>query len=1150
MPQALDSKTETETFEEKLQRVVDRLKESGPKLLLEGLPPAARAQVLSQLSRKLSRPILVVSANPLAGESLLGDIQYFARREKIKQEPRFFPSWELLPYEPLSPLCEISGERLEILDQLTTGKIPLLIAPVEALMQRVISMETLGKLTFPIKIGDSVEREFLETCLIDNGYTHASLVEERGEFSLRGDILDVFLPSHAHPVRIEFFGDQVESIRVFDSASQASIKEIQETKILPVRELCLSDSEKEQGLKNIREFARQHGTEVHAFKELSDKLQWLGNFSGMEMLAPFFYPDMKTLLDYLPAETLIVLDEEEVLLSNIQDFENLVQTEYEHSLDEQNAVPEPERLYTPRDELLKRLDASAKIGFNTLRTSPEDLPHVVQFDVKNSPMFQGRFEAFAEQAMEWKEAGNAITVAAPSRSQVKRARELLDNYGVEVGVELGRISSGFSIDGRSEVFVAEHEIFGRSQKQKRRKKPKSQSFQRGFKDLKKGDFLVHIDYGIGRYEGMRELTTGVGGGEFLEISFAEGEKLYIPMDGLAHIQKYIGSNEAPPPLNKLGSVSWKRQKQKIKESIRLMAEGLLKLYASRETAEGHSYPANPIMTQAFSDSFEFEETEDQNRAIEEIFEDLEKDKPMDRLVCGDVGYGKTEVAMRAAFRVVQEKKQVAVLVPTTVLAQQHLNTFRERFKAYPVNIDMVNRFRSPSEQKKTLAKLKSGELDVIIGTHRLLSKDVEFANIGLVVVDEEQRFGVRHKEKLKEFRLSADVLTLTATPIPRTLHFSLMGVRDLSVIETPPVDRLAIKTYVRKFEEHLIQEAILREHKRGGQIYFVHNKVRSIHSVAEKLKKIAPDIRIGVAHGQLPEHQLERVMTQFVNREIDLLLCTTIVESGLDIPSANTIIINRADQFGLAQLYQLRGRVGRSRVQAYAYLLIPGAMAISTEARKRLAAIEEMSELGSGFQLAARDMEIRGTGNMLGHNQSGHINTIGFDMYTKMMEETVKELKGKKVESIFEPEIDLEVKGYIPKTYVPDLNQRLEAYRRIQLVDLEYLEPLAEEWSDRFGTPPDPAEKLIALVRVKLLCQKLHISKMLLRRNTALMTIAGGSPLSSAKLAGMLDDQLKLVSEYQLGLALKREGWRKDLDVVIFYLVRLLNEACHDPMEE
>tara|TARA_B100001123_G_scaffold447839_1_gene606669 strand:- start:419 stop:2344 length:1926 start_codon:yes stop_codon:yes gene_type:complete len=632
----------------------------------------------------------------------------------------------------------------------------------------------------------------------------------------------------------------------------------------------------------------------------------------------------------------------------------------------------------------------------------------------------------------------------------------------------------------------------------------------------------------------------LGDGEFLHIQYADDEKLYLPMEGLGLVQKYVGTSESPPPLSKMGGIAWKRQKSKVREAIEQMAGDLLKLYASRKMAKGHSYTANTLLMREFADSFEYEETDDQLKAIEEVENDLEQDRPTDRLICGDVGYGKTEVAMRAAFKAILDKKQVAVLVPTTILAQQHLQTFQERFIEYPVTIDMVNRFRTPREQKATLEKLKKGKLDIIIGTHRLLSKDVEFSSLGLIVVDEEQRFGVKHKEKLKKLRNSVDILTLTATPIPRTLHFSLMGVRDLSVIETPPLDRLSIKTFIRKFDEDVIRQAILSEVGRGGQVFFVHNKIHSIQSVAELICRLVPEVKIDIAHGRLPEHQLEKVMKKFLDKQIDVLLSTSIVESGLDIPSANTIIINRADQFGLAQLYQLRGRVGRYKHQAYAYLLIPGADALTGEAHKRLAAMEELSELGAGFQLAARDMEIRGVGNMLGKDQSGHIASVGFDLYCKLVEDMIKDIRGEKVEPRIETEIDLFIKGHIPNDYVLDLNQRLELYRRIQTIsNRKECYELSREIIDRYGPYPETVEKLITLIEIRVLCQLLHISKAKIKNRELILTLLPTTPLNSQILAPLFDKNLKIISEYKILILLDRTGWKSDCKVILNYLEKL-----------
>lgn len=1130
-------------FSEALQSILGNREGSASPVSVEGLTGSSRALFLANLRNAASRPILVLTAGQNTGESLLGDIQYFIKHEKFKFSPHFFPSCELLPYEDLSPLREISGERLSILNQLSKGECSFLIAPVEAVLQYVMPRQALETFLFTIQKGDDLDREIVETCLIDAGYTRAGMVEERGQFSIRGDILDIFVPAHENPARIEFFGDEVESLRWFDIGSQGSIREFKSLVVLPVRELCLDRERRERGIANILAPGKTGGVNPRRLEECVERIRNLGNFAGIEKLMPFFYSEKETLFDYLPEGTLIVLDEEEIINTKIEKHQELILAEYERARERGDVAAEPDDLYLNTEQFAGRLARKKTLRLNSLKLF-ENGNNVFHYDVSSIPPMLGKFDAFADRARDWLRQDFEITVVAPTRGHVSRVHELLERSELALNVEQGSIHSGFKFPAGKQVFVAEHEIFGRSHKHRYRRKPKSMSFQRGFKDLKPGDFLVHIDYGIGKYAGNRELSTGEGGGEFLEIHYADDEKLYLPMDGLAFIQKFIGNDDQPPPLDKLGSVAWKRQRDKVKKSIREMAGELLKLYAKREIVEGHGFSSNPVWLQEFADSFEFVETDDQIKAIEDVLEDLEKPKPMDRLVCGDVGFGKTEVAMRAAFQVVLDKKQVAVLVPTTILAQQHFLTFQERFREYPITIDMVCRFRTPRQQRQTLEKLKNGQVDIVIGTHRLLSNDVRFADLGLIIIDEEQRFGVKHKEKLKQLRATLDILTLTATPIPRTLHFSLMGVRDLSVIETPPEDRLSIKTYVKRFDEDIIREAILREIERGGQIFFVHNKVRGIHSVAEMIGKIVPQARLGIGHGQMPEKELEDVMKKFINKEIDILLSTSIIESGLDIPTANTIIVNRADQFGLAQLYQLRGRVGRYKHQAYAYFLIPGAGAISTQAHKRLTAIEEMVELGSGFQLAARDLEIRGTGNMLGHRQSGHINAVGFELYCKLIEDTVKELKGEKVEHNIEPEINFMMKGFIPKDYIPDLNQRLEIYRRLYLVsDPEYIDSIKNELLDRYGSLPEPVEKLLRLLEIKILCQKLHISRADLRRDGVYLTIETTTPISSRKLTGLLDDQLRLVSENQIALTTKRQNWRNDTEVVKYYLQQLLS-AC------
>ncbi len=1108
-----------------LSRLVDG---AAAQLTLSGLTGSSQGLFLAQFWKEFRRPLVILVPDTQHAENLLGDLRYFLKHLNLRQNPRLFPSWELLPYEQLSPLSEVSGERIDLLFKLGTGQCPLLIMTAEAALQRVIPQSLLQQMTYSLKVGDSADRELLEICLTENGYERSGLVESRNQFSIRGDILDVFLPSHGYPVRIEFFGDDIESIRHFDVTSQISVEEIQAVDILPVHEIALNQKDIETGIGKLEAEAERKGISTKRVNEVAEKIRCLNTFSGIEWLAPFFSEKMETVFDYLPSQSIIAIQEPDLLKEKCTEYCGLIEEEYDRSLDREDVAVPPEQLFLDQDALSAHMEKNPLLKLEALKLHEADQDSVLNFDIKSLPALYNHFDAFASAATQWQSEGQAVTVAAPTKGHVSRINELVLDKELSVKVEAGLIHQGFQWPEMSAVFVAEHEIFGRSHKHRHRRRPKSTRFNKGFQDLQPGDLLVHVDYGIGKYSRTKELKTGLGSGEFLEILFSGDEKLYIPMDGLAAVQKYSGAGDSHPPLSKLGSVSWKRQKKKAKESIIKMAKELVKVYAERQLSTSHVYSHDPVPMQEFSDSFEYVETEDQVNAIEDVLNDLSNDKPMDRLICGDVGYGKTEVAMRAAFKVVLDKKQVAVLAPTTILAQQHLNTFRERFRNWPITIEMVSRFRTAAEQKETLKKAKENKVDIVIGTHRLLSKDVEFANLGLLVVDEEQRFGVKHKEHLKKLRASVDILTLTATPIPRTLHFSLMGVRDLSVIETPPSDRLAVKTYVRKFDIKVIRDCIVRELDRNGQVFFVHNQIQGIHSIAKLIQEAVPKVRIGIAHGQLQEQMLERTMRQFLDGELDLLLSTSIVESGLDIPNANTIIINRADRFGLAQLYQLRGRVGRYKHQAYAYLLIPG-NTVSPDARKRLEAIEEMSGLGAGFQLATRDLEIRGTGNMLGKNQSGHIATIGFDLYCQMMEETVRELKGEKIETRIETELDLQIRGFIPKDYIPELNHRLDFYRRLQLVaNEESLSRISKEMRDRCGAIPDSVEKLLVLIEIKLACQALHISKARLDRDQIVFHIEKGTPVDPTQLAPLLGSGLTILGEFQMVLRIEVGGWKEN----------------------
>jgi len=1134
---------QNEKLLDQLKLVQQTIIEPGQKFYIEGLRGSANAYFLSRLYQlEKGRPILVVTNCQKRSELLMEDLKYFFKYLGLKANPHYFPPWGFLPYEEITPNNEVFGHRLDVLNRIRNGECLFMVATVESIMQMVGPLEWLNKKILKVRVNDQLERDFLEASLVDNGFVKTSLVGNRCDFSVRGDIVDFFPSGADHPIRIEFFGDNVESIREFDVFSQISTSKIKAINILPVQEISFTNIEIKKGLEAILDRSEATGVSFLQTKITLEKIENFGTFPGMQFLAPFFFNKRETFFDYLLQDTLVVLDEADLLEETSHQFEDLIHREYNNCLDKGIVTAKPDELYLSCEELDQKFMAfRGPIILSSLKLTAEN-NFKCNLRIKQTPQMVGNPDLFSDQIARWKKDQQKVVIVTPAKGQIERIHELVNGLDFEVDVDYGRLSEGFQFDTENLVFVADYEIFGKAYKHRRKRKSVVQSFQRGLKDLKKGDYLVHVDYGIGVYLGIKEISTGLGRGEFLQIQYADDETLYLPMEGLGFIQKYIGSSESPPPLSKMGGIAWKKQKNKVKKAIELMAGDLLKLYASRQMVKGHSFSSNNLLMREFADSFEYEETDDQLKAIEEVENDLEREKPADRLICGDVGYGKTEVAMRAAFKVILDKKQVAVLVPTTILAQQHLQTFQERFREYPVAIDMVNRFRTTKEQKATLEKLKEGRLDIIIGTHRLLSKDVEFSSLGLIVIDEEQKFGVKHKEKLKKLRNSVDILTLSATPIPRTLHFSLMGVRDLSVIETPPLSRLAVKTFIRKFDENIIREAILKELNRGGQVFFVHNKIQNIHSIAELIIKLTPEVRIGIAHGQLPEHQLEKIMKSFLDKQLDVLLSTSIIESGLDIPSANTIIINHADQFGLAQLYQLRGRVGRYKHQAYAYLLIPEEINLTDDARKRLTAMEELSELGAGFQLAARDMEIRGVGNMLGSDQSGHIASVGFDLYCKLVEDMIKDIRGEKMEPRIETEIDLLMKGHIPNNYVPDLNQRLEFYRRMHMIsNRKECVDLSKEIIDRFGPFPESVEKLMTLIEVRVLCQLLHISKAKISNRHLILKMLPTTSLKGEILSSALNEKCKIISEFEIGLPLERKEWRSDSKLILDFLQKVSN---------
>ncbi len=1092
-----------------------------------GLSGPARACYLMALLQDLRCPLLVVTPSDAACHSLYQDLLFFAGTREANlagEEPpgdtfcvHAFPSWELSPLEPLSPSPEVVGQRLSALAAWAKGEAAVTVASLAALAQRVIPAKRFLAEALTLIPGEALDRDELLRRLSEGGYERVPLVEEKGEYAVRGGIVDIFCPQAALPVRVEFDEEGVESLRHFNVSDQRSVGQAGRVDILPAREFLLGQAARLRGADRLRQWANQRG-ESDRGKYLADRLIEEGHFPGVENFSPLFFDDLEMPLEGLPGEAIAILDEpHEFAEAEAVRWDALKETAHSPSVE-----PLPfslDEYSLPPGRVLETLSRRARPGaplfeLHALGVTAEKERgfQLIRVLSQATGAFQGHVPDFIRQLQAWLAEGFRVSLVAAHQTQAIRFQQILkeNDLGAEVteegreslldgaeeaglDIRVGRLSEGFILPSLRRVFLREEEVFYTPVRSRPRSAPKRQAFEAAFRDLTPGDYLVHREYGIGLYQGVEGFGLGGREGEFLRVDYAGGDKLYVPMDHLHLVQKYLGAGQGRPRMDRLGGMAWQRLKGRVKASVKSMAQGLLRLTAERQVTPGFAFSPDDHWSQEFAAAFPYEETPDQRQAILDVVEDLERPRPMDRLICGDVGYGKTEVAMRAAFKVVLDKKQVAILVPTTVLAQQHLQTLQERFSAYPVTVELLSRFRSPSEQAGVLKGLEVGSVDIVIGTHRLLQADVRFRDLGLIVVDEEQRFGVTHKEKLKLFRKTADVLTLTATPIPRTLHMGLLGIRDLSVIDTPPADRLAIRTYVTPFSDRVIREALTREMHRGGQIFFVHPWVENIEVVARYLRRLVPGLSLGIAHGKMRERQLEEAMMRFVSGEHRVLLCTTIIENGLDIPNANTILVNRADRYGLAQLYQLRGRVGRGSQQAYAYFLIPPGRVITQSARRRLKALEELGDLGSGFRLAARDLEIRGAGNIIGPEQSGHIAAVGFDLYCQLMEEATQELRGVSAEPRGEPELTLGLVGSLPEAYVPFTNQRLELYREVTRTRTTgELEELRRALADRFGPLPPEAHTLFQVAEIRILASRCRVERVKLEGGQVTFVAAPG----------------------------------------------------------
>ncbi|MDX1660670.1 MAG: transcription-repair coupling factor, partial [Gemmatimonadota bacterium] len=1044
-------------------------------------------------------PVLVVAPTAERAEAWLGDLEALLGESRIGH----YPQWEILPYEERAPQREIEGRRLEFLAGLLDGSITVGVTTARAAMQKAIPPAALETRLLKLEVGETVDREGLIERLVSMGFEREAMVSEVGTFSVRGGIVDVFGYRHADPIRIELWGDEVESIRVFDAGTQRSVEPLERAEILPARE-------------------RPEAVPRTSERRLETDRRAAESARELEPLARHLHPD-----------TLIVLDEPTRVRGVLEDAWEEIERRHAEASQARIVPPPGDPWLDPTGfersiEPFRRLDAA---GLHLVEAG-EERP-TTRFSTREPEPVRRSVQRLVELLGENLDAGLAPVVLCDNLGQLERLEEILpDDLGVALAV--GSLEAGFvDLDAALAVYT-DHEIFERRRRVRVTRRYSAGEAMDHLTRISPGDFLVHLDYGIGRYEGLERLALhGEGEVEVLKIAYAEEEVLYLPVDQIHRVEKFVSEEGKTPTIHRLGTGRWERQKAKTKEAIAELADQLLELHAEREVRGGFAYSPDTEWQREMEAAFIWEDTPDQRAATEAVKRDMESERPMDRLVCGDVGYGKTEVAVRAAFKAVQDGKQVAVLVPTTVLATQHHETFSERLADFPVRIGILSRFNTPSEDAATLEAMAAGALDVVIGTHRLLSPDVEFADLGLVIVDEEQRFGVKHKERLRAIQSTVDVLTLSATPIPRTLQMSLMGIREMSLIETPPRDRTPIVTWVAEFDEGLVEEAIRREVDRGGQVFFVHNRVRSIDTVRRTVERLVPELTVAVAHGQMPERELEDVMLRFFHREVDVLVCTSIIESGLDVPSANTIVIHRADRFGLADLYQLRGRVGRSHHRAYCYLLTPSPGRLTPEAEKRLRTIEEHTDLGAGYRIALRDLEMRGAGNLLGADQSGFIAAVGFETYLRLLEETIAEMRGQETARPEPPEMAYEADAYLPDAYVPDDQQKLALYRRLsRLEEEDQIADFGRELEDRYGPLPEAAAHLLEAARLKALGTRARLSRLRVDPEAGTAELSwprGVEPKLKAiqDAAGERDVEMRVKRVDPLRLGLVAPGWQR-----------------------
>jgi transcription-repair coupling factor (superfamily II helicase) len=1113
------------------QEVLKTLKSSSISVSISGPSDSQKAHICYGICSDTGRKGMLVAFNEMQARILYEDLQLFLGEEVV-----FFPSKEVMLHDVEAKSYDEVFQRIRALDRIVEKKYTFVVTSAEAISHKLVPRQLFEECIMRFELGERIDFERLLTRLVAMGYERVDTVEAEGQFAVRGGIVDIFSVNMDYAVRIELFDDEVDSIRLFDPQSQRSIDKLDCVRIIPAREVIYMQGQKEKiisrieselasQLDRIRKRDKKSDYANQLEHKINSDIEKIGTdyyFPGIDRYIPFIIENAASLVQYMDSNTLIFVDEpvrvkqriENILLENDEACKALIEKGM--------LIQSDQKAFFDYESLIGKLAYCKTILLNTINSRGGGFEPSKNFTIPSRTMnsYQGHMELLSEDINNWKKGNNRVVIFSGTRGRGERLVDTLCSEGIEsiysedynkdmqpgqIIVTHGSLNKGFEYPSIGVVVVSDKEVFGQDRKGRKpavKNRGKKISL---FTDLNVGDFVVHQVHGIGQYVGIETLVVEGVKKDYLKIRYREGGYLYIPTNQLDLIQKYIGSENKVPRLNKLGGNEWSKAKKKVKESLMQLAGELIKLYAQRQSTKGFAFSKDAVWQRQFEEQFPYDETDDQIKCIEEIKHDMESERVMDRLLCGDVGYGKTEVAIRAIFKAVMDGKQVAYLVPTTVLAQQQYNNFKSRMEDFPIAVEVMSRFRTSSEQKRIIKDIKSGMVDIVVGTHRLLQKDIQFKNLGLLVVDEEQRFGVSHKEKLKNIRPNVDVLTLTATPIPRTLHMSLVGIRDISVIEDPPEDRYPVQTYVMEYERDVIRDAIIREMSRGGQVFYLYNRVRSIDIKALDIQNLVPEARVAVAHGQMQEGQLEEIMLAFINGEYDVLACTTIIESGLDMPNVNTIIIEDADRMGLAQLYQLRGRVGRSNRLAYAYITYRKDKVVSEIAQKRLQAIREFTEFGSGFKIAMRDMEIRGAGNLLGPEQHGHMESVGYDMYCRLLDEAVRELKGESpAEDESEIAIDVNVSAYIDSDYISVESRKIEMYKKVaSITDEQDIIDIEDELIDRYGDMPRPVRNLLDIAQIKLLAKSLGISSVSEKNESIIFQVGSGKHINIKSIAAL-----------------------------------------------